>query len=37
MRKDAPELRDAVNAALKKIRADGSYAKLVEKWFEAGK
>jgi polar amino acid transport system substrate-binding protein len=37
MRKDAPELRDAVNAALKKVRADGSYGKLVEKWFEPGK
>jgi polar amino acid transport system substrate-binding protein len=37
MRKDAPELRDAINAALKKIRADGSYGKLVEKWFEPGR
>lgn len=37
MRKDAPELRDAVNAALKKIRADGSYGKLVEKWFGPGR
>lgn len=35
IRKDAPEIRDAVNAALKKIRADGSYDKLVNKWFEA--
>jgi polar amino acid transport system substrate-binding protein len=37
VRKDAPELRDAVNAALKKIKADGSYDKLVNKWFEASK
>ena len=37
VRKDAPELRDAVNAALKKIKADGTYDKLVQKWFEAGK
>jgi polar amino acid transport system substrate-binding protein len=37
VRKDTPEIRDAVNAALKKIKADGSYDKLVQKWFEAGK
>jgi polar amino acid transport system substrate-binding protein len=37
IRKDAPELRAAVNAALKKIKADGTYDKLVEKWFEAGR
>ena len=37
IRKDTPELRDAVNAALRKIRADGTYDKLVQKWFEAGK
>ena len=37
VRKDTPELRDALNAALKKIKADGSYDKLVQKWFEAGK
>jgi polar amino acid transport system substrate-binding protein len=37
VRKDTPELRDAVNAGLKKIKADGSYDKLVQKWFEAGK
>ena len=35
IRKDAPELRAAVNAALKKIKADGTYDKLVQKWFEA--
>ena len=32
-----PELRDAVNAALKKIKADGTYDKIVQKWFESGK
>ena len=37
IRKDAPELRAAVNAALKKIKADGTYDKLVQKWFEAGR
>ena len=37
VRKDTPELRDAVNVALKKIKADGTYDKLVQKWFEAGK
>jgi polar amino acid transport system substrate-binding protein len=37
VRKDAPEIRDAVNAALKKIKADGTYDRLVQKWFEAGK
>ncbi len=37
VRKDTPELRDAVNAALKKIKADGTYDKLMQKWFEAGK
>jgi polar amino acid transport system substrate-binding protein len=37
VRKDAPEIRDAVNAALKKIKADGTYERLVNKWFEAGK
>jgi len=37
VRKDAPEIRDAVNAALKKIKADGTYDKLLNKWFETGK
>jgi len=38
VRKDAPEILAAVNAALKKIKADGTYDKLVTKWFEsAGK
>ena len=37
VRKDAPEIRDAVNAALKKIKTDGTYDKLINKWFESGK
>jgi polar amino acid transport system substrate-binding protein len=37
VRKEAPAIRDALNAALKKIKADGSYDKLVQKWFEAAK
>jgi polar amino acid transport system substrate-binding protein len=37
LRKDAPEIRAAVNAALKKIKADGTYDKLVTKWFESSK
>lgn len=35
IRKDTPELTKAVNAALVKIKADGSYAALVKKWFPA--
>ena len=35
VRKDTPELTKAVNAALTKIKADGSYAALVKKWFPA--
>ncbi len=35
VRKDTPELTKAVNAALVKIKADGSYAALVKKWFPA--
>jgi polar amino acid transport system substrate-binding protein len=37
VRKDAPGIREAVNAALKKIKADGAYDKLVQKWFEPTK
>lgn len=33
MRKDTPELTKAVNAALAKLKADGSYARIVGKWF----
>lgn len=35
VRKDTPELTKAVNAALVKIKADGTYAALVKKWFPA--
>lgn len=34
IRKDDQELVKAVNEALKKIKADGTYDKLVKKWFE---
>jgi len=33
IRKDTPELTKVVNAALAKLKADGSYAKIVGKWF----
>jgi len=35
VRKDTPELTKAFNAALAKLKADGTYDKLVRKWFEA--
>jgi polar amino acid transport system substrate-binding protein len=35
VRKDEPQLRDALNAALEKIKADGTYATLVKKWFSS--
>jgi len=35
IRKDTPELTKALNAALVKIKADGSYAALIKKWFPA--
>ena len=31
--KDAPQLRDAFNAYLRKVRADGSYDRLVRKYY----
>jgi glutamine transport system substrate-binding protein len=31
--KDAPQLRDAFNTYLKKIKADGTYARLVKKYY----
>lgn len=37
IRKDLPELTQAVNAAIEKLKADGSYAALVNKWFPAAK
>lgn len=33
VRKDSPELTKAVNAALVKVKADGTYAALTKKWF----
>jgi polar amino acid transport system substrate-binding protein len=33
LRKDTPELTKAVNAALTKLKADGTYATIVKKWF----
>ncbi|MEO7401632.1 MAG: glutamine ABC transporter substrate-binding protein [Polaromonas sp.] len=35
LRKDTPELTKAVNGALAKIKADGSYAAIVKKWFSS--
>ncbi|MFZ4286181.1 glutamine ABC transporter substrate-binding protein [Variovorax sp. HJSM1_2] len=37
IRKDSPELTKAVNAALAKLKADGSYDAIVKKWFSAAK
>ena len=33
VRKDEPGLKAALNAALEKIKADGTYAAIVHKWF----
>lgn len=33
LRKDTPELTRAVNGALAKLKADGTYALIVKKWF----
>lgn len=33
LRKDTPELTKGINAALAKLKADGSYAQIVKKWF----
>lgn len=33
LRKDTPELTKSVNAALAKLKADGTYAAIVKKWF----
>ena len=35
IRKDTPELTKAVNGALDKLKADGTYAQIVKKWFPA--
>lgn len=37
IRKDTPELTKAVNAAITKLKADGTYAAIVKKWFNADK
>jgi polar amino acid transport system substrate-binding protein len=39
LRKDEPELTQAINAALAKMKIDGTYAAIVKKWFSnsAGK
>lgn len=34
LRKEDAELTKAINDALKKIKADGTYAKIEKKWFE---
>lgn len=33
LRKDSPELTKSVNTALAKLKADGTYAAIVKKWF----
>ena len=33
LRKDTPELTKAVNGAIAKLKADGTYAAIVKKWF----
>jgi polar amino acid transport system substrate-binding protein len=35
IRKDTPELTKAVNGAIEKLKADGTYAAIVKKWFSA--
>lgn len=35
IRKDTPELTKAVNDALAKLKADGTYDQIVKKWFSA--
>lgn len=35
VRKDEPQLKAAFNTALAKIKADGTYAAIVKKWFGA--
>lgn len=37
LRKSEPELAKAVNGALAKLKADGTYAAIVKKWFSASK
>ena len=33
--KDTPELTKAVNGAIEKLKADGTYDQIVKKWFSA--
>ena len=33
LRKDTPELTKAINGALAKLKADGTYSQIVKKWF----
>jgi polar amino acid transport system substrate-binding protein len=35
VRKDLPQLTEEMNAALKKVKLDGSYDKLVQKWLSS--
>ena len=37
IRKDTPDLTKAVNGALQKLKADGTYDQIVKKWFSAAK
>jgi polar amino acid transport system substrate-binding protein len=37
LRKDEPELTKAVNKAIEQVKADGTYAAIVKKWFPSGK
>ncbi|MBV8619666.1 MAG: transporter substrate-binding domain-containing protein [Curvibacter sp.] len=37
LRKDEPELTRALNAALARLKADGSYQRIVGKWFPAAR
>lgn len=37
LRKDEPELTKAVNKAIDQLKADGTYAAIVKKWFPSGK
>lgn len=37
LRKDEPELTKAINKAIEQLKADGTYAAIVKKWFPSGK
>jgi len=36
LRKDEPDMRKAVNETLAQLKADGTYAAIVKKWFKSG-